>query len=56
MTRITCILYEEVCTVFDKSRTVVLRMRNVSVKVVGKIITHVLCSVILFFENHAQMR
>ena len=34
-------------------RSFLLRMRNVSDKIVGKIKTHILCSVIFFTKNHA---
>jgi len=35
------------------SRPFLLSIRNVSDKVVGKIITHILCKAIFFFENRS---
>jgi hypothetical protein len=52
MTRITGTLHEDVCTFIIAFRWSLLRMRNVSDKVVEKIKPHVLCSV-SFSETRA---
>ena len=38
-------------TFLIKSRSIILRMRNVSERVVEKMKTHILCSIILFFSK-----
>jgi len=43
-------LQEDQCTFFVISCSVLLRMKNVSVKVVEKVETHVWCSVTLFWK------
>ena len=45
-------LHEGVCTFVIISHSV-LRMRNVSDKSLGDIKTHILCSIVFFFENCA---
>jgi hypothetical protein len=46
-------LHEDVCTFMIISRRILLRMGNVLDTFVGKLKTHILCSVIFFFENRA---
>jgi hypothetical protein len=54
MTRITGALHGDVCTFMMKSLSILLRMRNISGKIVGKSKIHVLCSKKFFFsENRA---
>jgi len=50
LTRITDTSHEDVCTFMITSRSILLRMRNVSDKIVEKIKTHVLCSIIYFLK------
>jgi hypothetical protein len=52
MTRITCNLHEDKYSFLIISHSVLLRLRNVSVKILKKIETHILHSTTLF-ENHA---
>jgi len=52
MTRIRGTLHEDQYTFLTISLSVLLRMRNFSDKVVGKIKTHIVCS-IMFSENSA---
>jgi len=48
----TGILHEDQYTLLIISRSVLLRMRNISVRFAEKIKTHILCSVtFIFFEN-----
>jgi len=51
--RIKGTLYEDHYTFLVICRSVLFGMRNVSDKFVEKIKTHILCSVIFFFENLA---
>jgi hypothetical protein len=51
LTRITGTLHEDVFTFMTMSRWLLLRMRNVSNKVVEKIKTHILCSVTFFRKS-----
>jgi hypothetical protein len=46
-------LHEDLCKLLALSRSVLLRMRNVSVKAVEKISPHHLCSVTFFLEIRA---
>jgi HKD family nuclease len=45
-------LHEDRYTIFITSRSVLLRMRNVSEIVVEKIKTHILCSITFFFSEN----
>ena len=56
LTRITGILLEDLCTFMEISRSFLLRIRNISPKVVEKIKTHILCPVTFsfFFGNRAD--
>ena len=58
MTRITGTLYEDRYSFLIISRSVLLRIRNVSDKVVEKIKIHILCSITFFFflQNRAVLR
>jgi hypothetical protein len=52
MTRIVRTLHEDQYAFFTISRSVLLRMKNVTgKKVIKKIKTHILCSVTLFFSE-----
>jgi hypothetical protein len=51
-TKITSTLHEDLCTFIIICRSVILRMRNVSDKIVEKIKIYILCS-ITFFQNRA---
>jgi len=51
LTRITGILYEDQYTILIISRSILLRMRNVSSKVVEEIKTQMLCPVNFSFKN-----
>jgi hypothetical protein len=51
MRRVTVILHEDLYIFMLISRSILLRMRNVSDKIVEKITTHILCPI--FSENRA---
>ena len=57
VTRITDNSDADQFTLLVISRSVIVRMRNVShtKKTVGKIKTHILCSITFFFENRAVL-
>jgi len=46
--------HENPCTFVIVSHRILLRMRNISDKIVEKIITHSLCSVTFFFSKIVQ--
>ena len=51
LTRITGTSREDPCTLGIVSRSILLRIRNVSDKVVQKIKTHIQCPIIFFVPN-----
>jgi len=53
LTRKTCTLHEDPCTFMVASRSVLVRMRYGSEKIVQTIRTHILSSVTFFPENRA---
>jgi len=52
MTRVTGTLHITLCSVVIISRSALLRMKNVSDKIIEKIKTHTLC-LMIFFESRA---
>jgi len=55
MIKITGTLHEDQYTLLIISRSILLRMRHVSDKIVKKIKTHVLCSVTFFFRKSCRL-
>jgi predicted metallopeptidase len=53
VSRITATLHEDLCTLMIIRRSVLLRMRSVRDKTVGKIKTYIFGSILFFFENRA---
>jgi len=48
-------LYEDQCTFLIISCLLVLRIRNISDKIVEKIKTHILCSITFFFRKLCRL-